>query len=198
MKKIYEGAEAEIFLCKINGVKQILKKRKNKNYRESILDKNIIKQRMRKEIKMYDRFNNIGLIAPRVYNTDLDKQEIYMTYFDSKSFKKAISKDKNKIKLLGKDVAKMHNNKLVHGDITLENVLFDEKNNKPIFIDFGLSSVSAKIENYATDVFVFKETLLADFDESYWNLFIAEYFKNIDNKDVEKRLEKVEKRRRNM
>lgn len=198
IKKIYEGAEAEVWHIKIGNKNFVLKQRKKKRYREELLDKQIIQQRLKKEIKMYDSIKKIKLLGPCAEYYDLDKLEIIMPYFQIPSFRKTIIKEKNKITLLGKDVAKLHNNNIVHGDITLENVLYDPKNKSPVFIDFGLSFISARPEDFATDLFVFKETLLAEFDESYWNLFIKEYELNINKKEVVKLLEKIEKRRKYM
>jgi len=197
IKKIYEGAEAEIFIVRLNKTECILKQRKQKKYREKLLDNQIITRRLRKEIKMYATAKQAGVLCPSVLYSDLDKKQIFMTYFPFPSFKKVSIKNKNKIKLLGKHVAKMHNNQIVHGDITLENVLFDPKQNMPVFIDFGLSFTSNKPDDFATDLFVFKETLCAEFPESYWNSFLNEYKKYIDKKEIISQLGKIEKRRRN-
>jgi len=197
IKKIYEGAEAEVWLINIDNKELVLKKRKPKRYREKILDDKIISQRLRKEIKMYEKLKAANILGPMAEYFNFDEKEIIMPYFKYPSFKKTIQKDAKKILLLGKEVAKLHNAGIVHGDITLENVLFDEKQNKPVFIDFGLSFVSTRPDDFATDIFVFKETLCAEFPEILWKDFLKSYEKNISKKEIVKQLDKIEKRRRN-
>ncbi len=146
---------------------------------------------------MCKRALNANIMAPNIYEINVTDKYLIMNYFDANSFKKTIKKHKDKIKLMASGVAKLHNSNIIHGDMTLENVLFDEKKQEPIFIDFGLSFVSTRIDDFATDLFVFKETLLADFDEQYWNLFIKQYEKEINKKEILKQFEKIEKRRKN-
>lgn len=197
IKKIYEGAEAEVFIVEIAGKKYILKQRKSKRYRESELDRKIISQRLKKEAKMYEIVKRAGIICPTTVFLNLEQKQIFMTYFDCGSAKKTIMHDKTKLKNLGKSVALLHNNEIVHGDITLENMLYDTKKDLPIFIDFGLSQQSNKIDDFATDLFVFKETLCAEFPETYWDIFMTEYLKHTKNKNaIITQLEKIEKRRK--
>lgn len=57
------------------------------------------------------------------------------------------------IKKMGETVAKIHNNHLVHGDLTTSNFLLNESQ-QIVVIDWGLSFVSEKAEDKAVDLYV--------------------------------------------
>ncbi len=191
IKNLAEGAEAKIFLINYLNSEYILKERISKNYRIQKLNDLILKSRTKKEVKIIDKLKNIVNVPKIIY---FDNTKIIMEYLKHKELKQYISKNPELIKKLAKEVIKMHNNDVIHGDLTLCNLLYDEINNKIYFIDFGLSFVSAKIEDKAMDLEVFKEIILADFSEDYWNIFKEEYSK--DNKQIINQLEKIEKRKK--
>ena len=194
--KIFEGAEAEIFSISFNNKKAILKKRKPKRYRESILNNKILSQRLKREIKLIEKAKKNNISVPEIYSFDLEKNEIIMEFINLPTAKQITSKNPKKIKFIAKYVAKLHNSHIVHGDLTLQNMFYNEKKDLPIFIDFGLGFVSIKPEDFATDIFVLKETLIAEFNKEIWFDFLETYKNNIDNKETIIKLNKLEKRRK--
>jgi TP53 regulating kinase-like protein len=58
---------------------------------------------------------------------------------------------------IGRYVAKMHNDNIIHGDLTTSNMIL--KGKEIYFIDFGLSYFSAKVEDKAVDLHLLKEAL---------------------------------------
>ncbi len=68
---------------------------------------------------------------------------------------------------LGESVAKLHNNHIIHGDLTSSNIMINlEKEEKIFLIDFGLSFISENTENKAVDLFVFEKSLFCEKNSS--------------------------------
>lgn len=191
MKQIYEGAEAKIFLD--NEV--IIKQRIYKKYRNKALNDKILKQRTKSEANILRKVGRIGISCPVVIKEDLDNYTLYLSYIKGEPLRK-YAKDKKKLNLVGEEIAKLHNNHIVHGDLTAQNIFFKDK---PIFLDFGLAFISHKIEDFATDLAVLKGTILADFTKKTWEYILEGYLKNTKSKhEIKKRLEEIEKRKRYM
>ncbi len=184
-----EGAEAKIYLVEENSKIFVLKERIPKEYRAKELDDEILKKRVKSEFNILKKVNKI-IKVPEVYS--LDGLKIVMEYLDFPELKSKLKKDKSILKLIAKEVSKMHAQNIVHGDLTLCNMLYDEKHKVPYFIDFGLAYNSKKIEDKAMDLEVFREILIADFPEDYWKEFIDAY----ENKEILKQLQKILKRKK--
>ena len=89
----------------------------------------------------------------------------------------------------------MHEANLVHGDLTTSNILVEEK--ELSFIDFGLGKTSAKLEDKAVDLLVFRKTFEATHVELMpkgWDLIIEGYLSNGGKKQVLEQMKKVEER----
>ena len=82
MKLIKKGAEGDIYLTTWNNNKVILKTRKKKNYRNSILDSKIRKQRTIREAQIISEVKSFGISSPLIYFVDVKKCEIIMQYLD--------------------------------------------------------------------------------------------------------------------
>ena len=103
----------------------------------------------------------------------------------------------NLVKEIGEKIAVLHNNHIIHGDLTTSNMIFNEE---VYFIDFGLSFFSHKIEDKAVDLHLLKQALESKHYKIWEKAFktaLETYKKNAENSDeILKRLEKVEKRGR--
>ena len=191
-KPIAEGAEAKIFLINISGIKYIVKERMPKNYRAKELDNSILSKRIKSEVKILNLAKKFKVNCPYVFYSD-DKK-IIMEYLQYKESKEYILSNPNIMKAIARDVVHLHKNNIIHGDLTLCNILFDNKNQKPYFIDFGLSYISTKLEDKAMDLEVLREITIADFSEKVWKIFLNEYAKA--NPEVIKYMEKIQKRKK--
>lgn len=76
MKLIKKGAEADIYQTVWNDSKAILKIRKIKTYRNSILDGKIRKQRTIKESQILSQIKSFGIHSPFVYYVNLKKHQL--------------------------------------------------------------------------------------------------------------------------
>ena len=193
MKLISQGAEAKIFLDK-----NIIKERIKKLYRITEIDEKLRGFRTRREAKILKKLEAINFPSPRLINTD-EAEKIEIEFLDGEALKNVLEK-KNYLKLseeIGRKVAILHNNEIIHADLTTSNMIFKEE---IYFIDFGLSFFSHKIEDMAVDLHLLKEALESKHYKISEEAFekVLEGYKKESLKGVEvlKRLETVEKRGR--
>jgi len=208
MKQIIaQGAEATIYKNK----NIVIKDRIPKKYRHPELDKKLRKRRTKSEFKLLTKASK--LIPTPKPNGNISESIIQMTYIKGKKLSEHLEKlDYKKIaKLIGKNIAILHNEGIIHGDLTTSNMIYKEprnesqqrtfkKDGKLFFIDFGLGFHSQRIEDKAVDLHLIHEALEARhpgiYKETYKSI-INSYKKTSKNfKEVLKRLEKVEKRGR--
>jgi len=189
---IQQGAEAIIFLDK----NKIIKDRISKKYRHPELDKKIIKSRTKKEAKLLTKASQIILTPkPEIIETN----QIIMRYIKGKKLSEHLEElDYKKICIkIGNMIASLHDNDIIHGDLTTSNMILDNKNSL-FFIDFGLGFTSSRIEDRAVDLHLIKQALEAKHFSIYQDCWkIIE--KNYNSKDKEKvflQLKKVESRGR--
>ena len=193
---IQQGAEATISLDK----DVITKDRVKKSYRLSILDQRLRKQRTKKESKILEKTSTL-IPVPKLIKTD-DKEKIEMQFIEGKKLSEHLDSLKNAeeiYKLIGENIAILHDNNIIHGDLTTSNMIYSTKENKLYFIDFGLSFESNKAEDKAVDLHLIKQALEAKHFSKFELFFkaVLEGYKLSKNfKETIKRLESVEKRGR--
>lgn len=202
MKVLKQGAESKIILDEVNGV--IIKKRVSKKYRIPEIDRKFIKQRTRMEARMMEKIRRLGIKTPRIIRVDENKGEIEMEFLDGLTLKEFLMKTEDKAKIskiakeLGKIIAILHQNNIIHGDITTSNVII--KDNELYLIDFGLAKHTWKIEEKAEDILVLYYALSgthSNIFESFWKSFIFSYKRNYkEGVLVLKRVEEIKRRGR--
>lgn len=195
-KIIAQGAEAKIILKN----QTITKDRISKSYRIPELDKQIRKRRTKAETKLLRKASEI--INSPIPETSKEIHKIKMPFIDGEKLsdyldKFSLTKQKQICKQIGKDVAKLHDADIIHGDLTTSNMILE--NDKIFFIDFGLGFISRKFEDKAVDIHLFKQALEAKHFRN-WEVLFSEfekgYNKSKDSKTVFERLKAVEKRGR--
>ena len=177
MKLVKKGAEADLYQTKWQNSKAILKIRKIKTYRNSLLDSKIRKQRTIKESQMLSLVKSFGIHTPLVYFVNLDETSITMQEIPGKpvhdlSESKIIEVSKD----IGKLVGTLHKNGVMHGDLTTSNFILFK--NTIFVIDFGLSQTSIKPEDHAVDLRLIKEILNSAHAKimlSSWKNFLSGY-----------------------
>jgi Kae1-associated kinase Bud32 len=203
--KLSSGAEAVIH--KKTGRKTdgkckksyIVKDRVKKNYRIPEIDTSLRQFRTRQESKVLEKLESMGFPAPKLIKTDR-KSIIEMEHIDGEKIRDIY--EKNPVKYsreIGKKLGVLHNNDIVHGDLTTSNMIFNGK--EIVFIDFGLSKFSVKVEDKAVDIHLFRQAIESKHDtiwEKCYKAFLDSYKKTINNpKEIFSRLEKIESRGRN-
>jgi TP53 regulating kinase-like protein len=193
MEKISQGAEAVIYR---DGA-SIIKERVAKTYRLPIVDDMLRGFRTRREAKVIAKLNALGVPTPMLEKMDDKTMKITMEYIDGVKLRDCLTKKYSYD--IGKTIATMHANDIIHGDLTTSNMIL--KNGKVYFIDFGLSFFSKKAEDKAVDLHLLKRALDSKHHEISEECFaeaLRGYTENYaDSAAVLKRLELVEKRGRN-
>ena len=193
MKLINRGAEADVYSTMWNKKKAILKIRKKKSYRNSLLDQKIRKQRTIRESQIISQVKSFGISTPLIYFMDIGKCSILMQHIDGKIVRDL--EGSNIVKVcseIGKIVGIMHKHGVMHGDLTTSNFILDKK--KLFLIDFGLASRTEKSDDHAVDLRLFKEILNsahAKVMEKSWKNFQKGYSKAVGLKYSKKILNLV-------
>ena len=159
MKRCLIAQGAEALLYKENNI--LIKKRIKKSYRLSKIDEKIRKLRTRRESKILKRLEGLDFV-PSVLEVDEKNKIIKMDFIEGELVRDILNeigkKKREEIcKQIGENIAKMHNLKIIHGDLTTSNFILKDK--KVYFIDFGLSFVSERIEDKAVDLHLLKQAL---------------------------------------
>lgn len=166
-KNISSGAEAVILL---NADGNIEKSRIEKSYRIQDIDILLRASRTKKEAKIMQKLHKI-ISVPKILN--ITEYNLEMEHIDGVQIKKILDSRPELAVLIGRNLALMHDNSIMHGDLTTSNMILKKKNDseKLYFIDFGLSFVSTRIEDKAVDIHLFKQALESKhyriFDKAY-------------------------------
>ncbi|CAH8456946.1 unnamed protein product [Schistosoma rodhaini] len=237
---ISQGAEARIYHTKLFHSTYtfpcIVKERFVKRYRHSTLDATLSMQRMRAEVRQLLRCREVGIDVPPVLLVDVRRRRIWLGEVGPNAvtlqdwFKKlsslAVKSDlstmdiqektasqlRNLTTALGRLLAQLHSNHIIHGDLTMSNILVQQLDNcneessfRIVPVDFGLSSSSSGLtsqrlaEDKAVDLYVFERALTCGLDhkalskitaahsdlntpESLLNLIIKSYCDNYVSK----------------
>lgn len=199
-KIISQGAEAKIFLDK--KLQIVTKDRISKLYRIKEIDDSIRKRRTKSEEKLLikaSKFINVPIPTQDKKNS----YTIKMSFVEGKKLsqnldKLPLKKQLEICKMIGEDLSKLHNENIIHGDLTTSNLILKDK--KIFFIDFGLGYFNGKYEDKAVDLHLFKQALEAkhfkNFDKLYLS-FEKAYKKNAKSSEtILQRLKAVERRGR--
>ena len=197
-KIIDRGAEAVIY----EENKDIKKERTKKSYRHPELDKKIIKRRTKAETKILKKAKEI-INVPEVHASK-QQETIHMQKIEGEKLSTSLDayplkQQKEIIKQIANQTAKLHQAGIIHGDLTTSNMIL--KNNQIYFIDFGLGFLNGKYEDKGIDIHLFKQALEAKHFKHHEELFkvFEEEYKKLEPKEAQKvfeRLIKIEKRGR--
>jgi len=168
-KILQHGAEALIILDE----DKVIKRRIKKSYRLPQIDEEIRKLRTRSEAKLLLKASRL-VSVPEIKNVDEESKEISIEFLEGKKLSEYLDsfsrEDQKKIcKMMGKNIAKLHDSDIIHGDLTTSNMIL--KDEKVFFIDFGLGFSSHKIEDKAVDLHLLRQALEARHFRNWETLF---------------------------
>jgi len=193
-KIIQQGAEAVISLQN----NQILKNRTKKSYRLPKLDKKLRTSRTKSEAKIIKKLTDT-IPVPKIIETN-NKDKISMQYIQGKKLSEDLEKlDYKKISIqIANSLTNLHNQDIIHGDLTTSNMILNSKDLKLYFIDFGLAFHSHKIEDKAVDIHLLQQALEAKhykIAEEAIKIILKNYNPN-NKKQILERIKAIEKRGR--
>ena len=160
---LYRGAEADVILGDWQGLEAVFKVRKPLTYRLQVLDEAIRRQRTVHEAEMMHLAKNAGVASPSLYYVDIHSCTLVMQFVRGDRLKDLVaslsgSQLDRTFFGFGQDVARLHRFGIMHGDLTTANVV--RSDGRLVFIDFGLSVRTTRLEDHAVDLRLIKETLV--------------------------------------
>lgn len=193
MKLFAQGAEARVFL---DG-SRVVKERPAKGYRLPVIDEQLRKRRTRREANILKSLGKANVPVPELLDSCDESMTIGMSFVDGEKLRDALTPEY--ARQVGVLVGKMHEQNVVHGDLTTSNMIVT--GGVVHVIDFGLSFVSAKVEDKAVDVHVLDRALESTHHGVYAECIqqVLEGYRSSHEgaADVLARLEVVQKRGRN-
>ncbi|XP_078508078.1 EKC/KEOPS complex subunit TP53RK isoform X2 [Lissotriton helveticus] len=171
---VKQGAEARIYKGTFLGQATVVKERFPKAYRHPVLDEKLTHKRTSQEVRSILRCRKAGISAPVVYFVDYVSNCIYLedivhstTIRDHVTTLQRSENDTAKLypltERIGQILARMHDEDVVHGDLTTSNMLLRSPAEALdiVLIDFGLSSISALPEDKGVDLYVLEKAFLS-------------------------------------
>ncbi len=162
-----KGAEANIYSGQWMDQEVLIKKRIPKSYRIKELDSYLRKKRTKKEAKLLGEAKRCDVKTPIIYDIDKEENAIVMESLEGTLVKEIFEDLNDSVKpnisienlceKIGKNIAKLHNCNIIHGDLTSSNMIL--QNNHVYFIDFGLGMNSDLVEDKGVDLLVFKKAI---------------------------------------
>ncbi|CDQ72448.1 unnamed protein product [Oncorhynchus mykiss] len=176
---IKQGAEARVYRGSFLGKPTIVKERFPKLYRHPLLDEKLTHRRTVQEVRSILRCRKAGISAPVVYFVDYTSHCIFLEdivgsitvrdHIASTQLSSAQKLPEERLdqlaKKMGQILAKMHDEDVVHGDLTTSNMLLkagtESGETALVLIDFGLSYISALPEDKGVDMYVLEKAFLS-------------------------------------
>ncbi len=171
-----QGAEAKLHVGTFLGKKAIVKERFSKKYRHPDLDQKINRDRLKAEARALARCKTIGVRTPTLYLADAESDLLVMEHLDQsptcRDYIRQLLNNENTINEQQKEVlvklgqrigtilAKLHNNNVIHGDLTTSNILVEADGNLCL-IDFGLGYAEGSAEDKGVDLYVLERALIS-------------------------------------
>mmetsp|Transcript_15743 Transcript_15743/g.23171 ORF Transcript_15743/g.23171 Transcript_15743/m.23171 type:complete len:247 (+) Transcript_15743:60-800(+) len=195
-----QGAEARVwkipsFLYENQAA--VAKERFPKTYRHPILDQRLTKSRGKAEAKALTRARRGGVACPAVWG--IQWPVLYLEFLDgptvrqeleriSKSIENASIDERTEMresvaKKVGSLIAKLHNTRTIHGDLTTSNMIILSPD--IYLIDFGLSRVSQNPEELAVDLYVLERAIQSthpELDDTPFFSILLNAYKETGNK----------------
>ncbi|SFS40852.1 bifunctional N(6)-L-threonylcarbamoyladenine synthase/serine/threonine protein kinase [Halostagnicola kamekurae] len=156
------GAEALVTLEPDRGqLGRVTKNRRSKSYRHPELDERLRRERTRIEARLTNLARREGVPTPVLTDIDAREATLAFEYVGETDLRESLSTER--VRTVGRHLAKLHRAGFVHGDPTTRNVRVAPE--RTFLIDFGLGYHTDHVEDYAMDVHVFDQSLVGTADE---------------------------------
>ena len=190
-----KGAESIIREGKFHEYDSIVKERIIKSYRNRELDLRLRNKRMRNEIVMLHRMMEAGLNVPSVFSINEDRMSFEMEEIPGIQASNIGKVDVEILDEIAKCVSRLHEVDIIHGDLTLNNMILNEGN--IYLIDPSMGKVSKTLTDMAYDIRLLKESMISIYGNDAYEKFERIYRENSERcNEVVNVLHDIEKRRR--
>ncbi|AEH25515.1 Kae1-associated kinase Bud32 [Pyrococcus yayanosii] len=168
MRLIKQGAEAKIYVADFAELyfpfpgKVIVKHRIPKRYRIPEIDIKLRKERTVREAKILHKAKALGVNVPYVYEVDTKNMILVMEFIEGERLKELLERIPMEERLelcreIGRQVGKLHEGGIVHGDLTTSNMILRE--GRVYLIDFGLADFDDTLEAQGVDLHLLKRAM---------------------------------------
>jgi len=149
------GAEATVHRTKYLGRDAAIKRRFPKDYRHSELDMHLRSSRTKNEARIMAEARRIGVRTPVIYDIDMNNCDITMEFVAGRKIKDVLDSDPSVAddicRDIGRTIAKLHNGRISHGDLTTSNMIL-MPNGEICLLDLSLGTTMADIEDIGVDI----------------------------------------------
>lgn len=176
----------------------IEKTRQKKSYRHPELDLRLRTMRTKAEAKILAKARMAGVPTPMA--TIINESTLRMNEIPGCQVRDVLNQKPELGIQIGEHLAKLHDADINHADLTTSNMMYDQETGNITIIDFGLSFHSARIEDKAVDLHLFRQSLMSKHHSvvtTVWKHFLRGYRTSTHSEAVLDRLKKVEARGRN-
>jgi len=196
------GAEATVYRTTYLGRDAVVKTRCPKDYRHSELDMRLRSSRTKSEARIMAEARRIGVRTPIIYDIDTNRCDITMEFMAGRKIKDVLDEEPSSAdgicKKIGKMIAKLHNGKISHGDLTTSNMIL-MPNGEICLLDMSLGATTADIEDMGVDIHLLQRAFTSAHSglEDAMDVIMRSYSKNMDDADsVLKRVDDIRARAR--
>ncbi|MCL2785966.1 MAG: Kae1-associated serine/threonine protein kinase [Methanomassiliicoccaceae archaeon] len=189
------GAEAVVYRTEYLGRGAVVKSRRPKEYRHSELDQRLRTSRMKNEARMMIESRKAGVRTPVIYDIDTVRCDITMEYVAGPKVKDVLDSEPSKAKevceKIGETVARLHNGRISHGDLTTSNMIL-MANGEICLLDLSLGNTLAETEDMGVDIHLLERAFTSAHSglESELEAMISSYSKRMNDSAIV--LERVE------
>lgn len=203
--QIKRGAEASIWKMELFGKKCVAKILEKKIWRPEPLDLELRKERIQNEIRTNKRCVWLGIPTSTLVFVDADNFIIVTEELTGGTIKEMIynidkyseEKVSQYLMSVGKIISDLHNNGVIHSDLTTSNFMIH--NDTVRVIDFGLSFPSETPESKAVDLYILERAFYSTHPgkDELLNIIFSSYYSNIHKAaEIRKKLDEVRQRGR--
>lgn len=205
-----QGAEGRLFTGQYLGQKVLVKQRFPKKYRHPQLDVQLSAQRFRGEVRSLVRCQSLGIRTPTIFLADLEQNIIVMEYLEQAQtcrqfIQTLLTQTESRSRLLdlaqaiGRTLALIHSNHIIHGDLTTSNILVanpdvSDQELELVLIDFGLGFAEGSAEDKGVDLYVLERAFLSTHPntEDIFDAIMKTYKSDMPKKECSEILKKYE------
>ena len=152
---IAKGAEGSVYPSTYLGRDAVTKVRTPKGYRVPELDRRIRTQRIRSEARLIREARAAGIRTPIIYDVDTVECSITMERVKGVTVKRYLDEHPEEAericRLIGTNIARLHNSKICHGDLTTSNMILTPAGELCI-IDFSMGASLIGVEDMGVDL----------------------------------------------